>query len=85
MKALSKKNEPEKAEGHSVINAVKVSDKNYPLKVHCNTLEKHDPPIFRHKRWQAKPSGKDEILLYNTQIYLLLLPMWPISLAQNFV
>lgn len=49
MRPVRKKNEIKKAKGHSVINTVKVFDKSYPLEVHCNTLEKHDPPIFRHK------------------------------------
>lgn len=49
MRTISRENEIKKAEGQSVINAVKVFDKSYPLEVHCNTLgKKNDLPIFRH-------------------------------------
>lgn len=40
MRPISKEIEIKKAEGQSVINAVKIFDKSYPLEVHCNTLEK---------------------------------------------
>lgn len=40
VRPISRKNEIKKAEGQSVINAVKVFDKSYPLEVHCNTVEK---------------------------------------------
>lgn len=59
MRTISRENEIKKAEGQSVINAVKVFDKSYPLEVHCNTLgKKNDLPIFRHMREQAKHSEK---------------------------
>lgn len=71
MRTISRENEIKKAEGQSVINAVKVFDKSYPLEVHCNTLEKMIFPYLDTSK--SKPNTLkrcDTVTQQHTEPYL---------------
>lgn len=84
VRPTSRENEIKKAEGQSVINAVKVFDKSYSLEAHCNTLGKMIFPYL--DKSNSKPNTLQKMwYCYTTHrtIFLLWLPMWPIMLVGN--
>lgn len=71
VRTISRENEIKKAEGQSVINAVKAFDKSYPLEVHCNTLGKK--MIFPYlDTCESKPNTlrRCDIVIQHTEPYL---------------